>query len=207
MATKRNYTFKELEEIIKRVDLYIDELHHDYQQFFTRVERIPPEKKRRALEKLISILRQREYPPKLQFKISRVLNRFNTYKTLWDKRLEMFYEYGTISNAKIKEIRENAFKENKKQKTMPEVEKNKVEEKKEFVLNKTPDDKLVKELSMEILKEVNKKGSKISDITVIEKAIESKVKTLKEKYGKDKNILLDFEIKEGKLKFKAKIKK
>ncbi len=205
MALRKNYTFKEIEEIIQKIDTHIDELHHDYQQFFTRVERVPPDNKRKALEKLVAILRQKEYPPKLQFKISRVLNRFNTYKTLWDKRLEMFYEYGTISPVRIKEIREKGVQERNNKQT--KKEKPTSEEKKEFVLNKVPDDKLVKDLSIEILKEANKKGSSISDITVIERAIESKVKALKEKFGKDKKILLDFEIKDGKLKFKAKIKK
>ncbi len=204
MALRRNYTFREIEEIIKKVDLHIDELHHAYQQFFTRVEKIPPEKKRKALENLVSILRQKEYPPKLQFKISRVLNRFNTYKNLWDKRLEMFFEYGTISSTKIREIREEKISQKPKVK---EKAKEKIEKKKEFVLNKIPDDKLVKDLSIEIMKEVNKKGPSISDVTVIEKAVQSKIKTLKEKFGKDKDIILDFEIKEGKLKFKAKIKK
>ena len=205
MALRKNYTFKEIEEIIQKIDTHIDELHHDYQQFFTRLERIPPDNKRKALEKLVAILRQKEYPPKLQFKISRVLNRYNTYKTLWDKRLEMFYEYGTISPTKIKEIREKGVQERNNKQT--KKEKFTSEEKKEFVLNKVSDDKLVKDLSIEILKEANKKGSSISDITVIERAIESKVKALKEKFGKDKKILLDFEIKDGKLKFKAKIKK
>ncbi len=205
MALKKNYTFKEIEEIIKKVDLHIDELHHAYQQYFTRVEKIPPEKKRKALENLVSILRQKEYPPKLQFKISKVLNRFNTYKNLWDKRLEMFFEYGTISSTRIREIREGKLNQKPKEKEI--ATKDEIEEKKEFVLNNVPDDKLVKDLSIEILKEANKKGSSISDVTVIEKAVQSKIKTLKEKFGKDKDIILDFEIKEGKLKFKAKIKK
>ena len=205
MALKKNCTFKEIEEIIKKVDLHIDELHHAYQQYFTRVEKIPPEKKRKALENLVSILRQKEYPPKLQFKISKVLNRFNTYKNLWDKRLEMFFEYGTISSTRIREIREGKLNQKPKEKEI--ATKDEIEEKKEFVLNNVPDDKLVKDLSIEILKEANKKGSSISDVTVIEKAVQSKIKTLKEKFGKDKDIILDFEIKEGKLKFKAKIKK
>ena len=205
MALKKNYTFKEIEEIIKKIDTHIDELHHDYQQYFTRIEKVPPEKKRKALENLVAILRQKEYPPKLQFKISRVLNRFNTYKTLWDKRLEMFFEYGTISPTKIREIREKGIQGAKKD--TKTAKKQEPQKKKEFILNKTPEKELIKDLSMEILKEANKKGSSISDITVIEKAIESKVKILKDKYGKDKDIALDFEIKDGKLKFKAKIKK
>ena len=205
MELKRSYTFREIEEIIKQVDNHIDELHHAYQQYFTRVEKVPPEKKRKALDKLVSILRQKEYPPKLQFKISRVLNRYNTYKTLWDKRLEMFFEYGTISSKKIKEMREQAVMDRKKSSTPSKREQE--EKKKEFILNKAPEKEIVKNLSLEILKEANKKGSSISDVTVIEKAVESKIKTLKQKFGSDKDIILDFEIKDGKLKFKAKIKK
>jgi len=204
-------TIAEVKEMIGKIKLHMEELDHEYQLYFTKKLRIPPEKKRTALENMIRIITRNRYAPSLQFKISNLVQKYNLYKSLWDKKLEMYYEYGTSDAKRVKEMREQILEEErlwmekhrKKQKKPSKEESSKHREVK--VKAKTLD-KTAEDLSKKIFEDLVNKKVKISDLSVVEKAVKSKLTKLKEKFGEDKEFSLDYEIKDGKIKFKAKVK-
>ncbi len=208
----RFLTIAEVKEMVERVKTHMEELDHEYMLFFTRKTRIPPEKKRAALEKMIRAITQNRYAPSIQFKISNLVQKYNLYKSLWDKKLEMFFEYGTADAKTVKAMREQILEEermwrDKQKNKQPAKSKIKKEETSEIKVKSKTLDKTAEDLSKKIFNDLAKRKIKIADITVVEKAVKSKLVKLKEKFGDDKEFSLDYEIKDGKIKFKAKVKK
>jgi len=210
-VAERFLTIAEVKGMIEKIKFHMEELDHEYQLYFTKKLRIPPEKKRTALENMIRLITRNRYAPSLQFRISNLVQRYNLYKSLWDKKLEMYYEYGTADAKRVKEMREHMLEEEKlwnekHRKKQTIVPKNKSPKNRKVKVQAKTLDKTAEDLSKRIFEDLVNNKSKISDLSVVEKAVKSKLTKLKEKFGEDKEFSLDYEIKDGKIKFKAKVR-
>ena len=97
--------FQEFRQRLNLISQRVEEIHQKYQRYFQREERVPPQKEREAIEREMSQIQSREYPPFWQFHVNNVAHKLATYRSLWDKRMENFLEYGTIDGSKIQESR------------------------------------------------------------------------------------------------------
>jgi len=196
-----------VKELTEEINVFIDELNHFYQLYFSGVERTPPSKRRQTLERMVKELSRSNYPPFIQFKVKTTISRYNTYKTLWDKKMERFLEYGTINKARIKAIKKNLEEGKPVPKRGESIFDMDEDTEREISIDPKNIDQTVEELSLDIMTDLSIGKSKISDLSVIEKTVKNKIDNVMKKIGKNKKFKLGYEIKDGKIKFKAKIKK
>ncbi len=206
--------YKSLIEQIKGYDRLIDRIDYEYRLYFSGMRKTPPVKERNELERSLRRLVNYSYPPYVQFQLSRVAQRFNTYKALWDKKFELFIEYGTADMVGAAVKKKEAATWDKKlkedilnmEKELKEALKLDEEARKEgFLLKKEKKDEVVDEISSRIIGELERKGKKIKE-EGIKKIVQKKIDELQKKFS-GKEMVVNYELKEGKIKFKVKVKK
>ncbi len=206
--------YKTVIATINNFNKLIDKINYEYQLYFNGMRRTPPMKERNELERAIRQLINFTYPPYVQFQLSRVAQKFNTYKGLWDKKMELFMEYGTADmvgaaikrreaqswDKKLSEDIKDMEKELKEALKMDEkVRKNGIK------FDEYKKENVVEELSSRIVGEFKKTGKNVKEETV-KKIVSKKLEEFKEKY-KGKEMFINYELKDGKIKFKIKVKK
>lgn len=77
-----------LDALISEVNGQVDRVHSLYLQFFSGVERLPPNEARKRLEELIERLEKAPKPaPAYRFRATTVTAKFRSFKERWEKTL------------------------------------------------------------------------------------------------------------------------
>lgn len=88
---------RKYEEIIRKTDQRIEALKTQFNLFFSGELKIPPEKERETVEKVIREMQSKEMRSgKLEFLLQNLSSRFYLYNNMWLKKLSQL-EAGTIS--------------------------------------------------------------------------------------------------------------
>lgn len=81
----------EVEKLIKQVAAALERIQFEYNRYFTGAEKKPPtqlrEKTEKDVEKLKAMLRQVQGAAATQFSAQSTIQRYQSYRTLWDKKL------------------------------------------------------------------------------------------------------------------------
>jgi len=85
-----NPEHEEADRLAKEMPPLIDKLHMEYNKYFNGAERKPPIQLRDQVEKkmdrLRSVLKQTQAHG-AAFRLQNVINKYNTYKALWEKKM------------------------------------------------------------------------------------------------------------------------
>lgn len=191
--------FQEFRQRLNLISQRVEEIHQKYQRYFQREERVPPQKEREAIEREMSQIQSREYPPFWQFHVNNVAHKLATYRSLWDKRMENFLEYGTIDGSKIQESR--------RRETVREIPEARSKNERSMKVGDLSSSETLRDLAESLWKDLDKSGVKIADPTVLERKVAQMVAPLQEKQSAESSLTISYEVENGKVKFKVRVGK
>ncbi len=112
MAMKEDLSAGEIEALLNQLDQRLNRLRALYEQYFMGIERIPPRTARKEVVRLIFQLENAHTRnTALKFRIRSLVQRFNSYKSYWN-RVEKQIEEGTYKRDRARvDRRENRRKE------------------------------------------------------------------------------------------------